>query len=225
MLACLPARQGKIWYIWNMEITKYLHSCLLLEIDGKSILIDPGNYTYDAKVLDINSLAKLDYVLITHEHPDHMYIPFINEIVEKFPEVKITTNSSAAALLEKEGIKASSEETDFIKMTPVPHERMFAGEPPMNTQFDIGDMFSDPGDSHSFTSTKKVLALPVTAPWGSLTAAVKLGISLKPEVIIPIHDWHWNDEAREMFYKRMEDHFGQNGIKFIGLQTGVKVTV
>ena len=207
-----------------MEVTKYIHSCLLVDEGGKRFLFDPGNYTADANVLDVESLDSLDYLLITHDHADHMYIPLIRRILAKFPNLLIITNTSAKAILEKDGITASTEPTDLIKIEVVPHERVFGGEPPPNIMFKIGD-FTDPGDSHHFSSSTKVLALPVQAPWGSLTQAVELAVSLKPEVILPIHDWHWNEVAREAFYKRLEAYFATQRIKFISLKTAEKVTV
>ncbi|MDO8655088.1 MAG: MBL fold metallo-hydrolase, partial [bacterium] len=51
-----------------MKITKYVHSCLLVEEQGKTALIDPGNYTFQSKALDLRYIEKLDFVLITHEH-------------------------------------------------------------------------------------------------------------------------------------------------------------
>lgn len=208
-----------------MEITKYIHSCLLIETDGKRILIDPGNYTYDSKALDINALEKLDYLLITHEHPDHMYIPFIQEILAKFPDLSILTNPSAQGKLSAEGIKSTTDSLDIIKIQTVPHERVFATDPPENILFNIADTLTHPGDSLHFTSTTPVLALPIQAPWCSLTQAVEFAVSLKPQVILPIHDWHWNDLARAAFYKRLEGYFAQNGIKFLSLETGQKVTI
>lgn len=154
-----------------MEVTKFIHSCLLVEIEGKKILFDPGNYTAEANVLDVNNLDNLDYLLITHEHPDHMYIPLIKKILNKFPSLQIITNPSAKALLEKEGISASIEPTDLIKVEKVPHERVFGSEAPANVLFKVGD-FTNPGDSFHFSSSTKVLALPLQAPWGSLTQAV-----------------------------------------------------
>ena len=68
-----------------MKISKHLHSCLLAEEAGKIILIDPGNYTFEEKALDIGKLEKLDFLLITHEHQDHIYLPFLKIIFEKFP--------------------------------------------------------------------------------------------------------------------------------------------
>lgn len=209
----------------DMEVTKYIHSCLLIEIDGKNILIDPGNYSYESKTLDINNLDRLDYLLITHEHPDHMYIPFIKEITGRFPNLPIITNPSTKEVLSKEGIIATSEGTEFIKTEIIPHEKVFGTEPPQNVLFNVGDMFTHPGDCLHFTSHTPILALPVQAPWGSLTQAVELAVSLKPEVILPIHDWHWNEAAREAFYKRLQNYFANQGIKFIGLKTGEKVSI
>lgn len=208
-----------------MKVTKYIHSCLVVETDGKKVLIDPGNYTYEAKVLNIDTLGKLDYLLITHEHPDHMYIPFIKEILAIFPNLPVITNSSARAVLSKEGITAEENSPEFIKTETVLHERVFGTEPPENMLFNVGNSLTHPGDSLHFTSKTPILALPVQAPWCSLTQAVELGESFKAQVILPIHDWHWNDIAREAFYKRLEGYFASKGIKFIGLKTGETVSI
>lgn len=208
-----------------MEVTKYIHSCLLIEIDGKNILIDPGNYSYESKTLDINNLDRLDYLLVTHEHPDHMYVPFIKEITARFSSLPIITNPSAKELLNKEGITAISDGSEFITVERAPHEKLFWTEPPQNILFNIGNMLTHPGDCLHFTSHTPILALPLQAPWCSLTQAVELAVSLKPEVILPIHDWHWNEVAREAFYKRLETYFATQGIKFVGLKTGEKVTI
>lgn len=208
-----------------MQVTKYIHSCLFLEEAGKTILIDPGNYTYQAQVLTLDSIKNLDYLLITHEHADHFYLPFIKEILSKFPDVKIMTNNSVVNLLSKEEISASSEGNEFIKLEAVPHEKVWGSNPPENLLFTINNQFTDPGDSHHFESLTRVLALPVQAPWGSTTDAVNLAEKLKPEVIIPIHDWHWHDQAREAMYKRLADYFAKIGIKFIPMMTGKTATL
>lgn len=204
-----------------MKITKFVHSCLLIEESGKKILIDPGEYSEQA--LNLSNLGGLSHLLITHEHQDHMYLPLIKEILEKFPEVKIISNQSVAGIFSGEGIKVFTEGDDFIQMQDVPHEHVFGSTPPQNVLFSINGKLTHPGDSHSFTETNEILALPVTAPWGSTTAAVELAEKLKPKVIVPIHDWHWNDTAKQNMYKRLEEYFGKIGIKFIGIKTGIPV--
>jgi L-ascorbate metabolism protein UlaG (beta-lactamase superfamily) len=208
-----------------MEVTKYLHSCLLLENNNRVILIDPGNYTYESKVFPLGSLQKLDYILITHEHQDHMFLPFIKEIVHKFPNVEIVTNEAAQAVLENEGITATIQRPDFIHKEEIRHEKMFSGEPPTNWLFEIDGYITHPGDSFSFNKTTSVLALPIQAPWGDTTQAVNLALKLKPSKVLPIHDWHWRDEARIAYYQRLTGFFREQGIEFISLETGVRVSI
>lgn len=200
-----------------MKIIKFIHSCLLIEIDNKKILIDPGVYTANSNSLNLNLVNRLDYLLVTHEHADHMHLPLIKEIIIKFPNTKVISNSSVNKILEKEGISSSTTGDDLIKIEAANHEKVFGITPPENILFNIGGLFTHPGDSHSFISTNRILALPVQAPWCSLTQAVNLAEKLKPEIILPIHDWHWNEEAKSSFYQRLEDYFKNLGIKFIPL--------
>ncbi len=51
-----------------MRITKFGHSCIRLEYDGKVVVVDPGMFT------DPEAVDGADAVVITHEHPDH-YLP------------------------------------------------------------------------------------------------------------------------------------------------------
>ena len=208
-----------------MQVTKFIHSCLFIEEGGKKFLIDPGNYTKEAAALNVSSLGSLDYLLITHEHPDHLDLSLIKEIVEKFPNIKIMSNHSVKTLLEKEGINVLTESDQMVRLETVPHEKVFGSNPPENIMITIADKLVDPGDSHHFQTKAPILALPVQAPWGSLTQAVELAESLKPQIILPIHDWHWNDQARQMLYKRLEDYFAKLGIKFIPLQTAESVNI
>lgn len=206
-----------------MKISKYIHSCLLIKEQEKVILIDPGNYSVEEKAINIEKISQLDYLLITHEHPDHLYVPFIKELVGKFPELIIIGNQTVANILSTENIKSQVEGNEFIEAIDAPHEHIFGAPQFQNTLFNVFSLLTHPGDNISFDKTSRILALPVQAPWGSLTQAVEKAMELKPEIIIPIHDWHWRDEARKAFYAHLKDYFAQNGIKFLGLETGEEV--
>jgi glyoxylase-like metal-dependent hydrolase (beta-lactamase superfamily II) len=140
-----------------MIISKHSHSCLLIKEANQTILIDPGNYTYEDKALDISSLEGLDYILITHEHPDHMYIPFMKELVEKFPDVKIISNESAVKVLKEANIEALMESSSDITISPTPHERVFGVVPPENIQFSLFNKLTHPGDSLHFLLNTPIL--------------------------------------------------------------------
>ena len=85
-----------------MKIGKYGQSCLVIEEDDQVILIDPGSYSEEYKGELLSSLSKLDLVLITHDHLDHMSPVLIKEILEKFPDVTIIINSIVKEMLGKD---------------------------------------------------------------------------------------------------------------------------
>ncbi|HVX24413.1 MAG TPA: MBL fold metallo-hydrolase [Candidatus Saccharimonadales bacterium] len=207
-----------------MKITKYVHSCLLVETPDRVALFDPGMMSEPA--LDAAQLDRLDEIFITHGHGDHCYPPLIKQLIAKFPIVHITAPNDVVELLNKEGIKATPTPPTGVTLFDSPHE---AVEPLFPTPEELGyhylETLSHPGDSHSFHETKAILALPVQAPWGSTVDAVNLALELKPTHVLPIHDWHWRDEAREQLYQGLERAFAEQGIIFHKLQTGVPVDI
>lgn len=203
-----------------MKITKYLHSCLLIEDKDKTVLIDPGIFTYETKSLESNQLSKLDYILITHEHPDHCHPIFIQELIKKFPQVKIMTNSSVVTLLQNNQVNSTTEGDEHVKITAVQHERVFDKEAPPNVMFEVFDRLAHPGDSISFTTDKEILALPLLGPSWMITQAVEKAVALKPKIILPIHDYHWKDQYRIAYYQRMGAFFKPLGSEFKSLETG-----
>lgn len=205
-----------------MKITKLVHSCLLVEVPApvnRTALFDPGNMS----AVDVDSLQYLDDIIITHGHSDHFDLELVKRLVAKFPNVRITAPEEVVEQLNAESIPATSAASEGIAFFDSPHEiiRPFMQvDPPQEIGVHYLDMLSHPGDSHGFHETKAVLALPVQAPWGSTVNAVKLALELKPNYIVPIHDWHWSDTARESTYERMEKVFGEHGITFIKTVNG-----
>ena len=63
------------------------------------------------------------------------------------------------------------------------------------------------------------------APWGSFVDACELAVKLKPKVVIPIHDWHWNEKARKIQYEMAADYLGKHGIEFKKIETGEIIEV
>jgi L-ascorbate metabolism protein UlaG (beta-lactamase superfamily) len=210
-----------------MKITKLEHSCLLVEMPApvnRTAIFDPGSMS--EPYVDIDSLEYLDDIFITHIHGDHFHMPLIKKLVEKFPQVRITAPKGVVDELSKEGIKANSEAPEGVVFFDAPHEDV---EPLFPRPEEIGyhylDKLSHPGDSHHFTETKAVLALPTTAPWGSLVNAVNLALKLQPKYIIPIHDWHWKDEAKASTYANLEKLFGSKGITFCNVKNGEPIVL
>ena len=206
-----------------MKITKLGHSCLLVEMPepvNRTVLFDPGVFSE----VSVDSLEFLDDIIITHEHPDHCNPELIQKLATKFPKVRIKTPATLVPKLE--GISVTTEAVEGVELFQAPHE----GHPPfMNPPENIGVHYlgklTHPGDSHHFTESKEILALPITAPWGSTDTAVQLALQLKPKYILPIHDWHWKDEVREDMYGRLEGVFQQAGITFYKLKNGEPIVI
>ncbi len=202
-----------------MKITKFVHSCLLVETPDRTALFDPGVYNS----LDVNALTRLDDIFITHIHADHMDEGLMALLALRFPGVRIIAPTEVVERLKAMNIQASTEVPEGASLFASPHEHIrpfWPADPPQQIGVHYLDVLSHPGDSHSFKETKAILALPVQAPWGSTVGAVRLALELKPQYVIPIHDWHWNDEARAGAYAQLEKDFAERGITFIKAVNG-----
>lgn len=191
---------------------------------NRTVLFDPGEMSADS--LSRHNFVFLDDIVITHSHPDHFAIDPIKKLVSQFPDVRITSTQTVVDKLQKANISATTLPSEGIQIFESPHE---SGEPLFDTPVQIGihllDQFSHPGDSHSFTTTKSILALPIQAPWGSTVRAVNLALKLKPAHILPIHDWHYSETARQQAYTQLETIFSQKAIKFHKLVTAQPVVI
>ncbi|MGH7782782.1 MAG: MBL fold metallo-hydrolase, partial [Candidatus Binatia bacterium] len=60
-----------------MKVTRYFQSCLLIEVNGVTILIDPSGQDKET------DFGKLDAVFYTHEHLDHFDADMAQTFVEQ----------------------------------------------------------------------------------------------------------------------------------------------
>lgn len=208
-----------------MKITKLGHSCLLVEMPApvsRTVLFDPGIWSS----VDIDSLEFLDDIIVTHDHKDHMDIELLRKLQDKFPELRLRSTDSAASLLADAGLNVTQGLENGIEIFEAPHEPIEPlGPTPDNIGVHYLNTLTHPGDSLNFAETKDILALPVTAPWGATTLAVNKALNLKPKFVLPIHDWHWSDEARTKMYDTLQEIFAAEEIEFIKLEYGKAVVL
>lgn len=134
-----------------MHITKFGHSCLLVEEKRVRVLIDPGGYsTLQNEVKDI------DLILITHEHQDHLDMESLKTILRSSPEAKIVTNGGVGEMLTGEGIEfqqmgdgeSVTVKDVLIEAFGKDHAVIHSTIPVIqNTGFFIADRFFYPGDA------------------------------------------------------------------------------
>lgn len=177
-----------------MKIKKLGHCCMVIEINGKRVMTDPGLYT----VSEQREILDVDFVVITHEHPDHFHIDSLKDIIKNNPDVIIITNTSVGKLLLEQNISfklledgnSTEFESVFFEAHGSKHEEIYEeiGQV-QNTGYFIGKDLFYPGDA--FTNPNKkidILALPVAGPWTNIKTPIKYALQLKPRICFPVHD-------------------------------------
>lgn len=216
-----------------MRITKFGHSCLLVEDSprgeaggGARIMIDPGMWSEGH-----TEITGLDAIFITHKHQDHADPESVKKILVNNPEVPIYSNDHVIEELRPHGIKVErfvDGDVKEIKDVRVEahgkdHATIYPSLPRTdNTCLLIGGRLYHPGDSfHEPKVPVEVLALPVCAPWMRLAEAIDFAKRLKPRFCFPIHDGMLKQVGP--FHKLPQMNLTPEGIEWRVLKPGQSV--
>lgn len=177
-----------------MKIKKLGHCCLIIETNGKRIMTDPGSYTIDEQIKEKN----IDFVLITHEHGDHLHIESLKKIIMNNPNIKIITNNGIGKLLNDTRIKYEVLENKVpkeilgveIEAHDCKHEEIFKEIwQAQNTAYFIDKRLFYPGDAfYNPSKPVEILALPVAGPWSRVRDFMGYALDIKPKICFPVHD-------------------------------------
>lgn len=191
-----------------MKITKYGHSCLLVEEGSVRLLIDPGQWS------QVPELEAIDAILITHNHQDHCDPSTITRLLVKNPDAKIISHVEVGEMLQREGIAYTPiEEGARMEVNGVSVESfgtkhaIIYGDFPQcrNTGYLIAGRLYLPGDALHDVPGKSVeiLGLPTGGPWMRLSEAIDYAKKLSPKVAFPIHDAMYTTEYKEGLIPRI----------------------
>jgi len=130
----------------GLRITFINHSTFLIQVDGLNFLTDPiwderaspfgwvGPKRMRPPGIRFDDLPQIDIVLLSHNHYDHLNLPTLKKIHQKF-HPRIFTSLGVGAFLEKKKIKDETIEMDWwnkqtlsdrLKLTCVPAQH-FSG--------------------------------------------------------------------------------------------------
>ncbi|WP_184549919.1 MBL fold metallo-hydrolase [Mucilaginibacter sp. FT3.2] len=207
-----------------MKISKYLHSCLVFELDDYKLLFDPGKFSFVEGDVKPEMFADVNAIVITHIHPDHYELEILKSILSLSGAIVIT-NGQIGADLDKAGIVYTLFEEGtqnfgpfILKAIPVTHELIMDNPLPQMTGFIINGKVLHPVDSmeDKLLDYKGIeLLLMVTmAPFANEVTIAGFADKLQPKQILPVHDGYAKGFFIKQRYAAYVKHFDKQGIKF-----------
>lgn len=208
-----------------MKITKFIHSCLLLENDTSKILFDPGKFSFAEGLVKPGQFRGLNSIILTHFHPDHIDIDALETIIANNPDVEVMANSEIHHKLAEEDIQSrvferGTIQIDDFKLEAIdaPHEKLLADTIPQNTAYLVNNAFLHPGDSLSQNLLVhkgiKLLGLPIMAPWTTELKVYEFAVRMAPQTVLPIHDGFAKDFFLKSRYENLENFLKRENIQF-----------
>ncbi len=173
-----------------MRISRYGHSCLLVEHSDARILLDPGIFS-----TGFEQLRGLTAVLVTHQHPDHLDVDRLRALLQANPDARLHLDEGSAgqhADLEAVVVRSGDVLDLGVPVTVHGSEHAVIHEdiPRIpNVGYLVADRFFTPGDALTVPAADvEVLGLPTAAPWLKLSEAVGLLRTVAPRLAFPVHD-------------------------------------
>ena len=207
-----------------MKISKYLHSCLVFELEGYKLLFDPGKFSFAEGRVTPQMFADVNGIIITHIHPDHLDTAKLKEIVA-LSNAPVYTNTQVGQAIAKEGIEYTLMEQGIfnigpfkLEALPVQHEPLLDNPIPQMTGFIINNKVLHPVDSMETRLTEyqdiELLIMVAMAPFANELRIAGFADRVRPKQILPVHDGYARDFFIGQRYENYVKHFEQAQIKF-----------
>lgn len=195
-----------------LELTKKTHSCVRLEKDGRTLVIDPGGFSEE------DAAVGADAILVTHEHPDHFAEDRLRVAMEANRAAEIWTLASVAEQISAafpgrvhtvgEGDAFTAAGFD-VEVHGQLHAVIHPDIPRItNVGYFVDGTVFHPGDALTVPGRPvDTLLLPVHAPWNKVSEVIDYVREVRPQRAIDIHDSLLQEHARPI-YDRMLGQLG-----------------
>ncbi|MGW2824057.1 MBL fold metallo-hydrolase [Streptomyces sp. NPDC001443] len=192
-----------------MKLTKKAHSCVRLEKDGRTLVLDPGMFSEEDAALGA------DAILVTHEHPDHFDEARLRAALEADRAVEIWTLASVADQLSAAFPGRVHTVGHGDTFTAAGFDVQVHGELHAVIHPDIpritnvgylvdGGRLFHPGDALTVPDRPvETLMLPVMAPWNKISEVIDYVREVEPQRAYDIHDALLTDLARPIYDRQI----------------------
>ncbi len=190
-----------------MRLTHLGHACVLVDVAGARVLIDPGSFAGD--FLEVSDLAA---IVITHQHPDHLDRARVPELVRRNPNALVMADPESVPLLAELGVAAAPTGHQAVAIDRLSVRGVGAMHALIHEDIprisNVGVLISAPGEPTFYhpgdaldadPGPVDVLAFPLNAPWQrsrEMTAFLRRHAA---PVAIPIHDGLLNEAGRALY--------------------------
>lgn len=206
-----------------MKITKFTHACLVLEHDGHSLVVDPGNFTEP-----LDDLTGVSGVAFTHLHDDHCWQPQLDLILESNPDARVFGPASVSEKLRGAPVQSvyPGDEVEIpgfvLRFGGGKHALIHSSIPRIeNVTLTVNDDFYYPGDSFVVPDTDvSVLAVPSSAPWLKVSEVIDFIHAVRPRITFPTHNVYWSEIGNTLANSRIKQATEEVGGRFVSLAPG-----
>lgn len=219
-----------------MLLTKYEHAHLVLESEGRRLVVDPGSLSPTLVVTE-----DIDALVVTHEHGDHWTPEHIATIVEKNPRVRIfTTAATAAKILEAVPTLVSaqvSEVADGDSETVGPfaltfhgaHHAVIHSSIPIitNIGFSVNSTLFYGGDSLEVPEGARFdyLAVPIGSPWSNVSEVLDFVLAVPSKHVFTTHDMMLSNDGKNFYNTLVRQTAETMGETFIDIDVSDCVNI
>lgn len=203
-----------------MRLTHFGHSCVLVEIGDRRILLDPGTFSSG-----FEQLRDLDAIIVTHQHPDHCDPARFGPLADANSGARLLIEAQTAAELGEGDLKGRVEPLapeqevtlDGVTVRPVGqrHAIIHADIPRIDNtgvvlSADGEPTLFHPGDAlDAEPGAVDILCVPVNAPWCAMKETVDFARRIGAPQLVPIHDGLLGENGRELYLRQIGNLAGQ----------------
>lgn len=212
-----------------MHCFRLSHAGVVLEQDGASLFVDPGNFSStDELATAIHSAAPISGLVITHEHADHWTPEHVAAVRAAAPDAPIFTTEATAAALASTGIHnvVTVREGDEHRVGPFDlefyggrHEVLHASIPLIdNVGVRVNGTFAFGGDSLTRPPfAADLLGVPIGSPWSNISQVMDFVLNSAPKRAYLTHDGMLSTRGLGLFTERVNACLKQVGGELVVL--------